>query len=812
MSSDLRDLQKYLIREYPGSVLIPSRAGGKIPRFSHKDGQYTASRFLSDGYSQCRDGCLIILSEDLIVIDVDDGDIFRKLEGEIPELCETVCCETAKGRHYYFSATARSRGANMKDGARQMRAPGGEYSFPIDIKTMSSSGTGGLISIPPSPNKRWLRELGVARVLPMPDAFVDFYVAHNTSPRPEGGGSQPALEDVSSEDLAPVVERRVFRSRHSEMNSETEEALDLLELLAPRRAAERNDWMSVGWCLHNIDASEEMLGAWDRFSRTCPAKYVPGECARLWGTMRRDGLRMGSLHMWARQDSPAEYRRYMIERVFEDVRDCNGSHFSIASIAHKLYGKRYVCASTNGKLWYHFDGTLWEEDPEGIRLRLEMKRDLRAHFTRALGRVRMQEAETQSSASSASVASRDLCERLLRITYRIEDTGFVESVLKAMRDLFYDRTFLARLDANPNLIAFTNGVFELKDKRFRAATYDDWQSLSVGYAWREDSNSGVRDEIVRYMEQLHPCAEQREYMIKTLARQLYGDTGGELFHVHAGFKGSAGNGKTKFFEVLELVLGDYVHKFPVEMLVSKNRGDAHRPVPEYKLWRARRVLYCTEPNADERLNSGVLKELTGGEVIHYRMLYSNDLHKFRPVYKMHIMCNDVPQLDGADEGVRRRIRKVDYVSRFVDASEVDESANRYRRDMGFIDRFKETEDYRLEFLKYLLEHYDHGYKYEMPGVVRENSVAYLEENDGVLKFVRENVVEDRHGWFTLKDAKDLYRGSEYFDPRVRLKTALEKTLRTSCVEQKKIQGIKHKYVFLGYAIKAQEVESEESAI
>ena len=788
----MEKLQKYLSAEFPGCILIPSRPGGKIPRCPHKDGQYTAQRFLSEGHAQCRDGCLIVLTADLIVIDVDDAAILATLEERFSELRDTVCCQTAKGRHFYFRATSRTREANMKDGARQMKMPGDSNAvYPIDIKTMSTSGTGGLISIPPSPNKRWIRPLGVATVLPMPDAFVEFYSEHVAA------APQPVLR--------PTVSRPIQIERiHTRAGPEFDEALRLLDMLSHRRAVERNDWISVGWCLHNIDASEEMLEAWDRFSQTCPAKYVPGECARLWASMRNDGLRIGTLHLWARQDNPVEYMRFMSERVFEDVRDCNGSHFSIATIAHKLYGKRYVCASTNGKMWYHFDGTLWEEDPEGIRIRLEMKFDLRGYFTQALNRVRMQDVEAQSSASSVNAASREVCERLSRIAYKIEDTGFVENVMKAMRDLFYDRNFMARLDANPNLIAFTNGVWELKEKRFRAASHDDWQSLSVGYAW-SDADSGVRDEIVRYFEQLHPCAEQRTYMLKTLARQLYGDTGGELFHVHAGFMGSAGNGKSKFFEVLELALGDYAHKFPVEVLVAKQRGDAHRPTPEFKLWRARRILYCAEPNADERLNSGVMKELTGGEVIHYRMLYSNDLHHFRPVYKMHIMCNDVPQLDGADEGVRRRIRKVDYVSRFVDADDVNEAEHKYLRDMGFVDRFKETVDYRLEFLKYLLEHYDHQFRYEMPMVVRENSVAYLEENDGILKFVREYIEVDRHRWFTLKDAKDVYKGSEHYDAKTRLKTALEKTLRVQCMEEKRIQSVKYKYVFLGYALKAQSV-------
>ena len=786
----LVDLQRYLNDEFPGCTLIPSQPGGKIPRCSHKNGHYTAQRFLSEGHAQCRDGCLIVLSQDIIVIDVDDAEALARLEDGIPELHETVCCQTAKGRHFYFRATSRTRQANMKDGARQMKMHETGCPFPIDIKTMSSSGTGGLISIPPSPNKSWVRALGVGTVLPMPDAFVDFYLTYT--------------DRAATSSVVP-------RPPHVRRGDDFDEAVQLVDMLASWRATERNDWISVGWCLHTIDHGVDMLGVWDRFSQRCPAKYVRGECARLWATMREDGLRIGTLHMWARTDSPTEYARYMSERVYQDVRDCDGSQTSIANIAYKLYSKKYVCASTNGKLWYHFNGTLWEEDPEGIRLRKEASRQLRDQFVRVLGRVRMEDADEQSSSASAATnKNRELCERLLRISYRLQESNYKDGLMKELRDLFYDRDFLARLDTNKNLIAFTNGVWELREKRFRAATYDDWLSLSVGYAWSDAvQEAQIRDGVVRYFEQLHPWEEQRTYVLKMLARQLYGDTGCELFHVHSGYMGSASNGKTKFFEVLELVLGDYVREFPVEMLVVKQRGEAHRPVPEFKWWRGRRILYCSEPNVDERINSGVMKALTGGEAIQYRMLFSNDLQQFRPIYKMHIMCNDAPQLDGADEGVRRRIRKLEYVSRFVDAEAVDESAHMYLKDLGFVDRFRDEIAYRLEFLKYVLEHYDHEFRYEMPRVVRENSIAYVEDNNCILKFVRTYIKEDRQGWFTLKDAKEAFKDSEYYDPKANLKTSLEKTLRVSCVEQKRIGPVRLKYVFLGYSMKEDEEASDD---
>ena len=55
--------------------------------------------------------------------------------------------------------------------------------YPIDIKTITSTGTGGVISIPPSPNKIWERELGKHTVLALPDRFVEFYQHHTQQDR-----------------------------------------------------------------------------------------------------------------------------------------------------------------------------------------------------------------------------------------------------------------------------------------------------------------------------------------------------------------------------------------------------------------------------------------------------------------------------------------------------------------------------------------------------------------------------------------------------------------------------------------------------
>lgn len=133
MNSLLR-LQDILDRRYQGAFLIPTRECGKIPLHRHKSDQYNSQKFKDQGYKECTYGCMIVLTEDIIVVDVDDEETCRYLEESVEEFTSTVCCKTKKGKHYYFQSTTHSKDARMQDGARQMKQTSGEV-FPIDIKT-----------------------------------------------------------------------------------------------------------------------------------------------------------------------------------------------------------------------------------------------------------------------------------------------------------------------------------------------------------------------------------------------------------------------------------------------------------------------------------------------------------------------------------------------------------------------------------------------------------------------------------------------------------------------------------------------------
>lgn len=45
---------------------------------------------------------------------------------------------------------------------------------------------------------------------------------------------------------------------------------------------------------------------------------------------------------------------------------CDGSHNSVAKIASKVLRGRFVCASSDSKVWFSFDGALWRLEPSAV--------------------------------------------------------------------------------------------------------------------------------------------------------------------------------------------------------------------------------------------------------------------------------------------------------------------------------------------------------------------------------------------------------------------------------------------------------------
>ena len=78
-----------------------------------------------------------------------------------------------------------------------------------------------------------------------------------------------------------------------------------------------------------------------------------------------------------------------------------------------------------------------------------------------------------------------------------------------------------------------------------------------------------------------------------------------------------------------------------------------------------------EPGIEEELNIGIFKELSGNDTFMVRGLYQDPI-EVKPQLKSFMACNDKPIINSDDGGTWRRLRVIDFNSKFVENPNPDD--------------------------------------------------------------------------------------------------------------------------------------------
>lgn len=147
-------------------------------------------------------------------------------------------------------------------------------------------------------------------------------------------------------------------------------------------------------------------------------------------------------------------------------------------------------------------------------------------------------------------------------------------------------------------------------------------------------------------------------------------TGDITYHKMAFFWGKGRNGKSTWVDTVASILGEYsmVIKFDsfLEQASKRKGGDA---TPDMARLPGVRFLRTSEPEKGAKLAEGLIKEVTGGEVITARHL-NKGFFDFLPSFKLTAQGNYRPKITGHDDGIWGRVRLVPWTVRIPD-SEID---------------------------------------------------------------------------------------------------------------------------------------------
>ena len=519
----------------------------------------------------------------------------------------------------------------------------------------------------------------------------------------------------------------------------------LVSCLSSERASDYSKWLSVGLCLHNLN-NEKLLPDWKKFSSQ-DESYDEHICDQKWNSFNNNHegskLGMGSLRWWAKNDDEKEYDKVLRENLGSQIKKSIShgpdAHHLLALVIHKYYENQFICVDINDD-WYFFNGIRWKHTKKANELKKRIHKDI-YNLYHEYSKDYKDKRESCEEGSRDYKYYDDSHSRCCDFQKKLLQENYVNTIIGALRHIFYKEDIMEDFDSNLDLIGFENGIYDLKSNVFREGRPEDYVTLStkVSIPVSKEDLPLELDQLVPKMEsipnyellfdgmfsfisQIIPDEELRDYAMRFISKCLSGENRDEGFYI---WTGSGGNGKSKLNDLIKLCLGQYACNLPVTVLTQKRKASGAAN-PEMAITRGKRWVYLQEPDVKETLNVGEMKEITGNDVIQARALYKEPF-EFVPQFKLIMMCNELPKIPSNDDGTWRRLEAVPFTSRFVKMEDVDESNHRYLME----DVKRKLPHWVIPFLTVLFKEWR---LYDVEGIsipdsVKDKTSAYRNEND-----------------------------------------------------------------------------------
>jgi len=425
--------------------------------------------------------------------------------------------------------------------------------------------------------------------------------------------------------------------------------------------------------------------------------------------------------------------------------------------------KDFVYSRNN---WYYFNSSIWRSDNDNI----EMKKciiDLSKMFDKI---------KTYYDVRSTDGTTITLNKNIKSLINKFHKPGYQDDIIKGAKIYNNDELFITKLNSKKHLLPFTNDVYDLLENKFRNTRKDDYINLTVGFEFPSFENPEVRI----FLEQVLPIKGVRDYVLKKMSECLNGDIPNTYFLMFIGDTGA--NGKSQLLNLMKLTMGDFGEKVEVTLLTRKRNNANEANTEKVKLMN-KRFAFLSEPEDGEKINIGLLKELTGSEEIVARGLYQEAM-SFVMEAKLFLACNELPEIKGEDTALWRRIRVIDFPSRFVDDPK---ESGEYKIDRTLPSRMREDVSWRQTFMKILLDYYFIDVKEPVEVQVKTNE--YRQENNDFYSWMDENVEEKTGSILKLKDVCELYTGKPKIPSKMstKIKVEIEKYIKIN------FRNLKEKY-------------------
>lgn len=518
------------------------------------------------------------------------------------------------------------------------------------------------------------------------------------------------LDNIKSmEDLELAIKAFIFDSKDTKLIN----AHKYTMLLGEDYYKPYDKWLKVGMALQHT--SEKLILTWIAFSSKSDT-FDWDDCGtdipNRWDHFKKNkkkSLTLGSIKYWANSENPEEYEKIRKETIDIYVKETlahRGTEYDLARLVHFMYKDRFACVNLkkNGEWWEFgkkgkYTKHIWCENESGTSLRREISKTISVVYTEkeveAFNIMRQLQSLPTNNDELAEENKRKI-EKLTNesqiyneIAGKCRRTTHKQNIMKECKDEFRDEYLLEKLDSDPYKLGCNNGIYdfkgepydvqELKNNKYQTVTKykgvfrpgcpEDYISLStkldyVKINYDNEEHVQIVNEINTFMEQLFVDETLRQYMWEHLATAVIGTNSNQTFNI---YNGNGSNGKSVLVTFMKKVMGDYADISVPITLIMGNRTNIGVASPEIANLKGIRYACMQESTKGDKINDGVMKQLTGKDPLTGRKLFHDPI-TFQPQFSLVCCLNEMPIITSNDGGTWRRIRKVDFESKFIDTA------------------------------------------------------------------------------------------------------------------------------------------------
>jgi|GEM_PF-2079785 len=250
--------------------------------------------------------------------------------------------------------------------------------------------------------------------------------------------------------------------------------------------------------------------------------------------------------------------------------------------------------------------------------------------------------------------------KVLDFLLKCENRNKLENMVACARNNIAVATTRKAFDQHAMLFNVNNGTIDLTTQTFRPHSREDMLIKVADVEYKEGADCPQFQQFLTDIFQDKP-AQEREELIAFLQRAVgYSLTADTCEQVCFVMVGPGKNGKGVLLQVMHNLLGEYGVSIPFDMLVTKQNDQGSGPRDGLAQLFGARFARASEGDENKRLHESKLKMMVAPDGPLRGCFLYQEPFEFVNTHKLWMATNYEPVIRGTDEGIWRRINRINF--------------------------------------------------------------------------------------------------------------------------------------------------------